>query len=62
MPLQTVGFCSLGQFLSDMSRPAKDNVTRDNKPISALSEGSVTRDRRTIRNGTVDDLPHCTLE
>ena len=28
-------------------------MTRDNKPISASSEGSVTRDRLTIRNGTV---------
>ena len=36
-----------------MSRPAKDKVTRDNKPISAPSGGTVTRDCRTIRNGTV---------
>jgi hypothetical protein len=36
-----------------MSRPANANVTRDNQPISAPSGGSVTRDCRTIRNGTV---------
>ena len=35
---------------------ANNNVTCDNKPISVLSEGSVTHDCWTIWNGTV--LPH----
>ena len=35
------------------SQLAKGEVTRDNTWISAPSGGSVTRDRRTIRNGTV---------
>ena len=35
------------------SQLAKGGVTRDNTWISAPSGGSVTRDRRTIRNGTV---------
>ena len=36
------------------SQLAKGEVTRDNTWISAPSGGSVNRDRRTIRNGTVN--------
>ena len=37
----------------DMSHLANGDVTQDIDSISALSLGAVTRDCRTIRNGTV---------
>ena len=43
-----------GTQTNDMSRLAKANVTRDTTPILAPSGGPVTRDRRTIRNSTVN--------
>ena len=39
--------------------PAMASVTWDNRPISATSTGPVTRDGRTIRNGTVFFVKIC---